>query len=203
MKVNRTLIKIGILCVALNGSGTGATTPALGSIAAGMPLVAPALIQLIATFPTLFQAISSLIYGKSIEFMKKKTWLYIGSVTFIVGGVAPAFFHTNIWVILFFRAVLGFGCGILIPMATDLCIDFFEDKERHSMIGYVSAFISLSGVIFQMLGGYLASIRWDYSFYAYLISVIFLLIAFSPCLNPTGQLNWKQMQQLTSIQNLL
>jgi MFS family permease len=178
MKVNRTLIKIGIVCIALNDSATGATNSALASIAAAMPLVAPALIQMIATLPTLFQAFMPLIYGKSVDFMKKKTWLYIGGAAFIIGGVAPAFFNSSIYIILFFRAVLGIGVGILLPMATDLCIDFFEGKERSTMLGYVSAFTSLSGVVFSMLGGFFANIRWEYTFFAYLASVIFLGISF-------------------------
>lgn len=176
-KTNRTLLKIGIIFVALNDSGTGATTPALGSIAAGLPLVAPWLIQMIATVPALFQALLPPIYGASVGTVRKKTWLIIAGICFVVGGAAPAFFHDSIWVILFFRAILGIGCGVLVPMATDLCVDFFEGNEQRTMIGFTSAFVGASGVIFQMLGGYLAGIRWDYTFYAYLISIVFLGIA--------------------------
>jgi len=177
-QVSRTLIKIGIICVALNDSGTGATTPALGSIAAAMPLVSAALIQMIATAPTIFQAIFSLVYGKGVDLFKKKSWLVFGFLAFIIGGIAPAFFHSGIWVILAFRALLGVGVGVLIPMATDFVVDFFEGNERNSMMGFISAFMAFSGILFQLLGGWLAGIRWDYTFYAYAISIVFFLIAF-------------------------
>jgi MFS family permease len=118
------------------------------------------------------------VYAKCLEFLKKKTILYIAAALFIIGGVAPALIHPNIWVILFFRALIGIGVGICLPLSTDLVVDFFEDEERHSMMGYVSATVGISGIMFQLLGGYLAGIRWNYTFYAYLVSVIFFLFSF-------------------------
>jgi len=140
--------------------------------------VAPALIQMIATAPTIFQAIFNLLYGKGVDLFKKKSFLLFGGLAFIIGGVAPAFFHSSIWIILAFRALLGVGVGVLVPMATDLVVDFFEGSERNNMMGFISAFMAFSGVLFQTLGGWLAGIRWEYTFYAYLISIVFLVIAF-------------------------
>jgi MFS family permease len=110
--------------------------------------------------------------------MRKKTLLYIAAALFIIGGVTPGFIHPNIWVILFFRALIGIGNGICLPLSTDLVVDFFEDSERHSMMGYQSATVGISGIMFQLLGGYLAGINWNYAFYAYFVSIIFFLFSF-------------------------
>lgn len=177
MKINRTLLKLAILSIAMQDCGTGATTPALGSIMAALPNVAPSLVQMIATVPALFIALTPPVYAKCVEFMRKRTLLYIAAVLFIVGGVAPAFIHPNIWVILAFRVLIGIGNGIVLPMATDLVVDFFEGQERNSMMGYVSAVTGISGIVFQLLGGYLAGISWNYTFYTYLVSILFFLIA--------------------------
>jgi len=178
MKINRTVLKMAILSVAMQDCGIGATTPALGSIAAAFPAVSPGLVQMIATIPALFLALTPPVYAKCLEFFKKKTILYIAAALFIIGGVSPGFIHPNIWVILFFRALIGMATGICIPMSTDLVIDFFEDEERHSMMGYVSATVGISGILFQLLGGYLAGIRWNYAFYAYLVSILFFVFSF-------------------------
>lgn len=178
MKINRTVLKIAVLSVAMQDCGVGATTPAIGSIAAAFPTVAPSLVQMIATIPALFLALTPPIYAKCLEFLKKKTILYIAASLFIIGGVTPGLFHPNIWVILFFRALIGIGTGICIPMSTDLVVDFFEDEERHSMMGYVSATVGISGIMFQLLGGYLAGIHWNYAFYAYFVSALFFLFSF-------------------------
>lgn len=178
MNINRVFLKIAVLSVAMQDCGTGATTPAIGSIAAAFPTVAPGLVQMIATIPALFLAITPPVYAKCLEFLKKKTLLYIAAALFIIGGAAPGLIHHNIWVILFFRALIGIGVGICLPLSTDLVVDFFEDEERHSMMGYVSATVGISGIMFQLLGGYLAGIRWNYTFYAYFVSVIFFFFSF-------------------------
>lgn len=178
MKGNKFLIKLAIVCIAMSDAGTGATTPALGSIVAAFPHVSPSLVQMIASIPALFIALIPPVYAKLIEFMRKKTLLYIAGALFIIGGVAPAIFNTDIWVILAFRALIGIACGILLPMSTDLAVDFFDGKERSSMLGFVSATVGLSGIMFQLLGGYLAAIGWQYCFYSYLISIIFFIISF-------------------------
>lgn len=177
MKINRTLLKVAILAVAMQDSGMGATTPALGAMIAAFPTVAPTLVMMIATVPALLLALVPPIYAKATEFIRKRSILYLAAVLFLVGGVGPAFFHTNIYVILGFRVLLGIANGIVIPMAADLVVDFFEDQERHNMMGYISSITGLSGVMFQMLGGYLAGLNWYYCFYAYLISAVFFLFA--------------------------
>ena len=177
MKINRTILKVAILAVAMQNSGMGATTPALASMIAAFPTIASSLVMMVATIPALLLAIIPPIYAKATELMRKKNILYIAAVLFLIGGVGPAFFHTNIYVILGFRVLLGIANGIVIPMTTDLVVDFFEDQERNDMMGYVSSITGVSGVVFQMLGGYLAGINWYYCFYAYLISAVFFLFS--------------------------
>lgn len=176
MKINRTLLKIAILFVAINDAGTGATNAAVPLIMKAMPTVAPSLIQLIVTLPALFMALVPVLYAKAVEKMKKRTLLWMGGISFVVGGVAPAFVLNNIWVVLLFRALLGAGCGVLAPMGVDLVVDFFEGKERATMLGFVSGFVGLSGMVFSQLGGYLAGIQWNYVYYTYLVAVLFLAV---------------------------
>ncbi|NTW71782.1 MAG: MFS transporter [Eubacteriaceae bacterium] len=188
MKINRNLLKFAVLCTAMSDAGIGATTPALGSIAAAMPLVAPGLIQMISSISALFLAITPPFYAKMVSLgIRKRTLLYWAAALFLLGGIGPYFFHSNIWIILFFRAILGIGTGISIPLSTDLVVDFFEGKERHSMMGYVSATTGISGILFQMVGGYLAGINWTYCFLAYGSTVLFLIAAFAFLPEPDRQ----------------
>ena len=45
------------------------------------------------------------------------------------------------------------------------------------MVGWSSTFTGFGGILFQTLGGYLASYHWSYCFFAYLVAVIFLLFS--------------------------
>ncbi|MDR2610074.1 MAG: MFS transporter [Clostridiales Family XIII bacterium] len=175
---NRTLIKIGVLCIAVQDSGLSATTPALGSIMQYFSQVNPILIQMIATIPSLLVAIVPSVYGKLTQFTQKRTLMYIAAFLFVVGGVAPAFINSNIYIILFLRVIFGLGIGLVTPMAMDLVIDFFEGQVRNTMQGFCTAATAGSGILFQLLGGYFAGIQWNYCFYAYGLSAIFFIIAF-------------------------
>ncbi len=177
MKINRNLIKLAIICTALSDAGQGAATPALASISMAMPTVPQSLIQMIASVPSLFIAIVPILYAKLILLgVKKRTLLAISATLFLIGGVGPFFLHGNIWIILFLRALVGIASGISFPLSVDLVVDFFEGKERRTMTGFVSATVGISGVIFQMIGGYLAGINWTYTFLTYGISIIFVII---------------------------
>lgn len=177
MKINRNLIKLAIICTALSDAGSGATTPALATISAAMPTVSPALIQMISSITALFIAITPIFYAKLILIgTRKRLLLAVSAVLFLIGGMGPFFLHDSIWIILFFRALLGIASGIAFPLSVDLVVDFFEGKERRTMTGFVSATVSVSGVIFQMLGGYLAGINWTYTFLAYGISIVFVIV---------------------------
>ncbi|GAB6155078.1 MFS transporter [Desulfosporosinus burensis] len=178
MKTNRTLIKLAIICIALTDVGVGATTPALATIGAAFPGFSVSLIQMIASIPALFVGlIPTLLYAPLVRFIRKRSILYIGCVLFLVGGIAPAWINSSIYHILIFRAFLGIGIGLLTPMGIDLIYDFFEGHEQRTMLGWSSACIGFSGILFQTLGGFLCQISWQYTFYAYFVAAVFFAIA--------------------------
>ena len=173
--INRNLLKVAILCVAMQDIGAGAATPALAAIMAAFPTVNPSIIQMVLTVPALFIVIFSPIYAKLTQYLAKRKILYIATLGFLIGGIGPLFMN-SIYMILVMRALLGASVGFLLPMGNDLIVDFFEGDERKVMLGWVFAVSSIGGVMFQMVGGYLAGIDWHYTFYAYLCSILFFAI---------------------------
>jgi MFS family permease len=169
---NKFIIKLAILCLALQDVGAGAATPALGAIQAAFPEVDPTLIQMISTMPSLTVVIFGLLYAPMSKVMPKRAIMYIAAVTFIIGGVAPAFLN-DIYPILFFRALVGVGVGLLYPMANDLAVDFFDGGERAKTIGQAFGIGMIGGAFFQLIGGTLSDIDWHYTFFAYFVSVLF------------------------------
>lgn len=174
--INRSLLKLAIICIAVQDIGAGAATPALASIMAAFPTVSPTTVMMISSIPSLCLVIFSLFYSKLTEYLNKKQIWYIGAALFLVGGIVPAFLN-NIYMILFMRVLLGIAVGFFIPMVTDLIVDFIEEgPERQNMIGWGVAVASLGGIMFQLLGGFLAVSDWHNCFYAYAASIIFFLI---------------------------
>ncbi len=176
--INRNIIKMAILLLGLTDCGVGATTAALASISAAFPTVSMGIIQMVASVPALFFAIGpTLCYAPMARALKKRTILWIGFVLFVIGGLSPAWMNSSIEMILVFRACLGLGLGILTPLGVDLICDIFEGDEKRTMLGLNGAMLGISGLLFQTLGGFLSQIRWDYTFFAYLPGIAFLIFA--------------------------
>lgn len=171
-------LKIAVLSVALLLYTTSMTTPAIGAIAKAFPDVSPEVVKQIASLPPLLMILGSLLAGQLVRFIRKKTILYMAMVVeFLFGGIIPAFYG-DIAFILFCRAIFGIGYGLVFPIASSLVADFFEGQERDNLMGIKSAIGAAAGVIFQMVGGYLAFIYWRYAFWGFLLLIpIFLIIA--------------------------
>jgi MFS family permease len=175
---NRTLIAIGIMCVALTDSGGGATAPALQSIAMAFPNAPLFAIQMISTVPQLLLALVPLLYAKLLDYgVRKRLLMYIGSFCFVLGGMAPVLLHGSIYTVLIARAIFGLGNGFLMPISVDLVVDFFEGDKRNKMQGFVQCFMGISGILFGLLGGILCGIHWTYTFLSYGAAAVFCIIA--------------------------
>jgi len=178
MKINRAIVKAAILLLALTDCGVGATTAALATIGAAFPNVSPSLIQMIASVPALFFAIiPTVFYAPITKVFRKRTILVIGVILFVIGGLAPTWINSSIYVILVFRAILGVGLGLITPLGVDLICDLFEGDEQRNMLGYNGAMLGLSALMFQTLGGFLSQVRWEYTFLAYLPAIAFFIFA--------------------------
>lgn len=175
--MKNTKLKIAVL--ATNGlvMGAGVTTPVLADIMKAFPTVDPTTIMLISGLPSLFILLFSPLYGKLAQTFPKRNLYFFAAACFLVGGLVPAFM-TSIIPILAMRALLGVGLGFIQPMVSDLVTDFFDGHDRETMMGLQGATASIGGIIYQLLGGYLGSIQWNYCFYAYLLGVLVVLFVF-------------------------
>jgi MFS family permease len=175
--VHRNALKIGILALALLTIPQSILNPVLPAIQAAFPNVAPSIIQLLSTIPSLCCVVFSLVYGKLTGFMARRKIYFAAIILILVGGILPAFV-SNFTFFLILRFVMGAGIGLMTPAAADLIVHFFDGSTRQTMIGWNQAAASLGGVVFQLIGGYLAGINWRYACIATAVCAVFYLIAF-------------------------
>ena len=173
--------KTAVLSVVLLIYTMAITTPALGEIAKAFPDVSPETIKMIVTIPSLMMVISSFVCGQLERLLSSKKILYIALFLIFCGGIMPAFFG-GITFVLIMRAVFEAGYGMVFPLASSIIADLFEGRERDKLMGYKSSVGALAGVIFQMLGGYLAAINWRFAFLGFLLvlPIAFLIWAKLP-----------------------
>lgn len=174
--VHGNILKIGILAVAPLTISQSILNPALPAIQAAFPNVAPSIIQLLSTIPSLCCVVFSPVYGKLTDMATRRFIFSIAIILLLVGGILPAFVSSFSY-FLILRFVMGAGIGLLTPAAADLIVHFFDGSTRQTMMGWNQAAASIGGVAFQLIGGYLAGINWRYACIATAVCAVFYLLA--------------------------
>ena len=90
----------------------------------------------------------------------------------------------SIPLILFMRALLGIGTGLISALSLSLIADFYHGDERSSTMGQSSAIATLGGIFLTILSGWLALTSWRYAFGVYLVSLIVLIMVWFSLPNP-------------------
>ena len=194
-------IKAAILSLSLITVMAGAATaPALGAIATHFNDVHPLLIKLIITLPSLFIIFTTLAFHQVARVLSIKKIAVLGLVIYIIGGCGAGVVN-DIYYLLFFRAILGVGVGLIMPLSTGLISYFFDKDERTKLMGYSSAMNNLGGVIAMSLSGVLVTFNWRYSFAVYLLGllVLILIVLFLPDTDLKGSNNRVSFQLIKQI----
>lgn len=173
----KTINMFAIFSLALVGMAFTCTTPAMAKIAAAFPDKNWALISTIHTLAVVpATLLSGYLAGQSK--MKYRTLCILGSFLLLVGGIAPAWFSTSFEVILVFRIIMGLGLGLISPLGNALIIGLYEGQKQASFLGYSTLLMNFGGIVFQMAGGALADIQWNYHFYAFGFCIIAFALSF-------------------------
>ena len=91
----------------------------------------------------LVSAVSTPVLGKLGDQYGKERFLLVSLVVFFIGCVA-AIFAWNIWSLIVFRAVQGFG-GAVFPLSFAIVYDEFPRDKVAGGVGMVSAILGVGG----------------------------------------------------------
>ncbi len=94
-------------------------------------------------------------------------------------AVAP-----NFEALLLFRFLQGIGSASLIFLAYTLVGDIYVDNKRVAAMGYIGATLSLSAVLFPVIGGFLGAADWRYVFFLPAVSLVLAAAVFTSLDNP-------------------
>ncbi len=121
----------------------------------------------------LVSAVATPVLGKLGDQYGKERFLLISLAIFLIGCVA-AIFAWNIWSLIVFRAIQGFG-GAVFPLSFAIVFDEFPPEKVASGVGMVSAILGVGGGLGLVLSGALveyANWRW-----LFIVGAIFVAIA--------------------------
>lgn len=173
----KSRIKISIYAIALLMMGVIGITSALATIGANFPDASQTMIQNLISVPCFAIIPTTIIVGKLMEIIPKKTIAAVGAICFLIGGLVPAFITASFSLILVMRAILGIGVGISQVVSTALVADNFSGEEQQKVQGTLQA-SQMGGVaVMVFAGGWLADIQWNYVFYVHILALLTLVAA--------------------------
>ncbi len=178
--------KVGILLSCFVMMSYLGVSPVLADISAEFSDVNVSTVQMLITIPCLIGLITSLIAGRLVRFVYKKTVIVTSVACYVVGGFVPIFWNSHIAILLVCSGIMGIGCGGMMTCTAGIVCDYYEGKERNQMMGLQAAFIAAGGTVFTMLGGWLAADNWRNAYLSYVLLIPCLILV--AILLPKGKL---------------
>lgn len=165
---------VGIYSASLVLMGLIVPVSVLANIAMTFPDVPITTIQLMVTLPSLVAIFSGLLVSKTAHIFYKKYVAIFFTVLYMISGMMPVFFHDSIYQLLLSAALVGVSMGGLQNPMTTIIPDYFEGEARGTVLGLLSTFICLGGMLYTQLASRLGAEDWTHAFYAYGVMVVFL-----------------------------
>lgn len=183
--MEKTKIKIGILALCAVALSYMAMTPVLASIGAEFSGVSETLVQMIITLPSLLFIVGSPLSGIAMSSVNKKKIAMFALTCYLVGGLFPFFFNSNIWQLLAGSAIIGVGTGFLMPLINGFIVQYFDKENQAGMMGLNATFTALGAMAFIFAAGQLAKFGWRTSYIVFAFVLVIIIVAFI-CL-PAGE----------------
>ena len=152
-----------------------AVSPALAGIKNAFPGIPDSTVQLVMAIPTFCIIPACFLCRPLIARFGEKPVLLAGTLLYVLGGSGAALMPT-FSTMLAFRALLGFACGITIPMAQILISSNFEGRTREDLTAYSASASYLMGIAAAYLVGQLARLNWRLCFLVYLAALVVLAL---------------------------
>jgi len=176
--MSKTKIKVGVLSICAVALSYMALSPVLADIGREFSGVSETMVQMIITLPNLLFIVSSPISGYIMGYVNKKTIALASLCCYLVGGLFPFFFNSNIWQLLVGSAIIGLGSGFMMPLINGFIVQYFEKEEQASLMGLNATCTALGALSFIFMGGQLARFGWRYTYLVFtLVVVIIVMVA--------------------------
>jgi MFS family permease len=165
-------ILLGSTMTVMAGATIAPALPEMSLVFQDVPS-ADFLVKLVLTIPALLVAISAPFAGIALDRWGRKPILIASIILYGLTGTS-GFVLDTLSNIIIGRALLGFAVAGIMTSFTTLISDYFTGEKLNQFMGYQAAVMGFGGVIFLLLGGYLADIGWQYPFLVYLFAFLIL-----------------------------
>ena len=167
---------IAMLSVSLTVNLPGlAVSPMLGKLADIFPHASQLEIQLLTLLPNLVIIPMILVSGKITTVRNQTGVLAAGLAIFALSGVLYLF-ADSMPMLVGLGALLGIGCGLVVPIAAGQLSEWFYGEQKERVLGFKSGTSNGIVILATIFVGWAAGFSWHASFSVYLVPVIPLLL---------------------------
>lgn len=178
MNKKKISLAIGILSMNLLLMSASVVGAAIAAIAKSFPKEPISKVQMLSTIPQLGQVIATLIFTWLTYIMTRKNISLVAILFVIVGGLIPAFYNSNLNIILACMIAIGFGTGLISNVGPVLLQEHFEGETRATVMGWSVGVNSVGMMAFTAIGSALGSTDWRNLFWIYAVGVVILLVTY-------------------------
>ena len=170
--MSKSKIKLGVYMCAILMMGVIAVSSNLSNIMAAFPEVNPnTIVSSMISASSFAIIIMSLVTGKLMDFISKKTLMVIGILLWLLGGVVP-YFLTSLTSMTVARVVFGIGCGMVMSLCPAILAENIEDPvERGKATGTMTSFQMIGCIFFSIVAGQMAKLGWKVPFFVHLMAI--------------------------------
>lgn len=176
--------KIGILALFCTMSEFAILTPSIASFSHHFAGTDITTIMFANSITGVISVPVSVVAGMFLHKIGFKKAAVIGILTMSLGGAFPFLMPdiTNYAYVIVSRVIVGLGLGLMFPVGNATIIAFYDGEERSRMLGLGITIQFVFNIIYTTVAGFLTEVGWNYSFLAYLIGLVplVLVIAWMP-----------------------
>ncbi len=161
------------------------------SILPGDPSVIFLVKFILLSIPALFIILGAPLIGWLSDHISRKNLLVISLIVFAISGTSGYFADSFLFMFIG-RAILGLAIAGVKTASVAMVGDYYQGAKREKVIGWQGSAMKIGGVIFMLLGGFLANYGWQVPFLAYLLAFAVVpstMIALTNKLPDTGPAN--------------
>ena len=167
---------IALLSISLTVNLPGlAVSPLMGKLEDLFPSSSQLEIQLLTLLPNLVIIPMILISGKITTMRNQSAVLGIGLGVFLLVGILY-FFADTMPMLVGLGALLGIGCGLIVPIAAGILSEWFYGEQKVKLLGFKSGTSNGIVILATVFVGWAASYSWHAAFAVYLVPVIPLVL---------------------------
>ncbi len=159
------------------------------SILPGDPSVIFLVKFILLSIPALFIILGAPLVGWMSDNIGRKGLLNGSLLIFGISG-ASGYFADSFFFMFVGRGILGLSIAGIKTATVAMVGDYYEGAERNKVIGWQGSAMKIGGVIFMLLGGFLANFNWQVPFLGYMFAFVILpsgFIALSESLPTVSQ----------------